>query len=950
MNFANPAALLLLLLLVPVAWLGWPRMRFRRGRAWASLALRIVIIAALAFALAGAQAVRAAEKLSVVFLVDASDSVDSAARGQADTYLREALAAMRPDDRAGIIVFGQNALVERPLSNTKEYVGLTSAPIRLNTNIAEAIRLALAMFPADSARRIVLLSDGVETLGSATQSADLAAAASIPIEVVPLNRQPGPEIEVSSVRAPSRVNAGEQFDLGVTIRSQTAGPAQITILASGATIVQRSAELQVGANEFVFTVSVPAQGFSDFRVRVDPLGKDTFYQNNELSAFTEITGPPKVLLVTQTPTEVAALTPALQQAGLSVDVIDPAALPGGVAGLAGYRSVILANVSATAISNQQMKIIQTYVRDLGGGLVAIGGPNSYGAGGYFQTPLEETLPVEMRLKDVKRIPKLTMAYVIDRSGSMEMIGPSGVTNLELAKEATRRSINFLYPQDRAGVLSFDSNPEWLVPIQSVTNQDAMRSLVGTLRPGGGTDILAAVKAIAAALPGDPSTLKHVILLTDGGAEPGDSVEIVRKLNQDYGITVTSIGIGRDVPTFMQDIATAGKGIFYNLTDVQNIPQVFAAETVLATRSYIVEQEFNARQVGSSSLLNGIVALPPLYGYIASTAKPTATVALTAPGYDDPLLASWQYGLGRAVAFTSDASGRWAKAWTSWDGFSRFWAQVVRSTMIEGVNTRLETRIEQRDGGQVLVVEARDEQGAYLNSLKLDASLVDSKLNAQGLTLQQVAPGRYEVPFTPQQEGAYFIRVAGGNAQVGASAAQTLGWVLSYSPEYQIRPADTTLLNTLARITGGRVLSEQPALAFEHNVPATAAPYALWPWLLLFAALLLPLDIAIRRLILTRSDWSRAQAWVRAKLPTRAVPVPVPTSERLSALLGAKERVAAPTQSTAPGIAPDARPTASLTNSNLPPPAITAAPPATNTAPAPGSLAARLLENKKKNNS
>lgn len=962
MTFATPAALVLLVLIPYFVWLGRPRMAYRRRRDLFSLAVRLLIVFLLVFSLAGAQITRAAERLSVVFLVDSSDSIDANARAQADNYIRQALATMGLEDRAGLVVFGQSALVERPLSAAKEFAGITSAPVRLNSNLAEAIRLALAMFPADTARRIVILSDGIETVGNAAQAGELAAATGVQIDYVPLRNQGGPEVLVTDVRVPAKVNAKEQFDLGVSVQSRTDTSAVLTILAGSAVITQRTVTLKAGMNDFVFTLSVAQQGFSDFRVRVDPAGQDTFYQNNELSGFSEITGPARVLLVTEKADEVAALLPALQSVGLTVDVIAPGDMPTGVAGIAAYKSVILANVSATMLTNARMKVLQTYVRDLGGGLVAIGGPNSYGVGGYYQTPLEETLPVEMRIKDQKRVPKLTMVYVIDRSGSMEVIGPSGVTNLELAKEAARRSVEFLYPQDRAGVLSFDSNPSWLVPIQPVTSRESMITQIGTLRPGGGTDINAAVKIIARDLPNDPSTLKHVILLTDGGAEPLDSVEITRKLNADYGITTTAIGIGEGVPNFMQDIARVGKGTYYNLKDAQTIPQIFAAETVLATRSYIVENTFDAVQTANSPMLNGISGLPQLYGYVAATAKDTATVALTAPGFNDPILASWQYGLGRAVAFTSDATGRWAKNWTSWGQYARFWSQVVRSTIVEGINSRLESRVEMRDGREVLIVEARDDQGSFLNGLTLNASVVDAKLGAQVVGLQQVAPGRYEAAFDPKQEGAYFIRVNGagqpGSPSATTPVAQTLGWVLSYSPEYQVRETNTNLLSTLAKLTGGASLAETPDKAFAHTLNQRTASTPVWPYLMLLAALLFPFDIAMRRLIITQSDMARIGAWLRARLPERAAtPAMQMPSARISALKDAKTRAATSTQAS-PSLEPiqPTTPGASLTGPEVAPlptplprpsqPAPSPADPLKPGAPGEKKLASKLLEKKR----
>lgn len=338
MRFATPVALLILLGLIPfIIWLGYPRLPYRRRRDTASLMLRLIIIILLVLGLAGLQTVQAAEKLSVVFLVDASDSLDQTARDTAENYIRDSLSRISPDDRVGIVVFGKNALVERPVSGVKEFSGITSTTIQLDTNIAEAIRLGLAMFPNDSARRLVILSDGIETLDSAVEAARLAAATNVQIDVLPLRRAPGPEVLVSEVRVPTTVNQGELFDLGVTIESKTATRANLTILSGGQVIQTSIVDLDAGTNNFVLQLRSPQQGFTDFQVRVDPVSgnaTDTYYQNNQLAAFTEVTGPPRVLIVAEDPQEASALVPSMQEAGLTVDIQTPADLPLGLAPLA----------------------------------------------------------------------------------------------------------------------------------------------------------------------------------------------------------------------------------------------------------------------------------------------------------------------------------------------------------------------------------------------------------------------------------------------------------------------------------------------------------------------------------------------------------------------------------------------------------------------------------------
>lgn len=886
MTFTAPLALLLLAAVPLVVALGWPPSRFRRRRDLASLALRALIVTLLVLALAGAQVIRSADRLAAIFLVDVSDSIAPPQREAMLQYVRDALASLPPDDLAGIVVFGGSALVERAPSGLRDWNRIESIPNTGNTDLAEAIRLGLALFPQDTARRLVILSDGRQTAGDALTAAELAAATGVEISYVSFAAQESaPDVQVTEVRAPSAVNAGQAFDLGITLQAEAAVPATITVLQSGAIIHRETVELRQGANRYALPLAGGGAGFQDFQVQVDPAGGDRFYQNNRLSAFTRVIGPPRVLVMANAPEDARYLAPALEQAGLTVDVAAPEQLPVGLAALAPYQAVVLADVPAVRLSPARMVALQTFVRDLGGGLVVVGGPNAYGPGGYFRTPLEETLPLEMQIRDQQRLPQLTIAYVIDRSGSMGIAGPSGVPNLELAKEAIIRSIDFLQPTDRAGVVGFDTQGYWIADVQPVSDRFALQRLVATLRTGGGTDILAGMNLVAQTIANDPSQRKHIILLTDGGANPTGLVELAGQLNENSGVTTSVIAIGQGAAAFLERMARAGGGNYHAVEIVEQIPTIFTVETVLATRSYILEETFVPVLTASSPIMQGIAAAPPLLGYVAAAPKQTAQVILRGPApYSDPLLAAWQYGLGRAVAFTSDATARWAANWVTWGDFVRFWNQAVRWTITEGASENIETRVVMEGEQARLVVDARDAGGAYLNGLNLELSLVNPQAQAVRLPLRQVAPGRYEAVFDPGDEGAYLLRVQGQAAD--AAISQTTGWVLGYSAEYDLeagRADGERLLRELAALTGGRSLAGEPSAAFAHNLASRAAPTPVGPWLLLTTLLLLPLDVALRRLLVTRSDLER----LRAALFGRSQPAA--PSERLAALREAKAR-------------------------------------------------------------
>lgn len=923
MTFTTPIALLGLIALPYLLWLGRPRGVWARGRAIAALALRALIVVSLVLGLAGLQVVQAGQGMAVVFLIDASDSVSPASVEAARQFAQDSLRAMRPDDQAAVIVFGADALVERPMSPAREIGPIESQVVPLHTDLSEAIRLGLALYPPGAARRMVVLSDGLANVGEAAEAARLAAASGVQIVSVPFAAASGPEVLIASVDAPTRLNEGQVFDLTVTVESNVETAALLRVLGGGQVLVEQPVALVEGANRFAFTLTAPEPGLSAFRAQIVPVGEDVFYQNNELAAFTQVVGPPRVLLVESASpdgadgiTESAYLADALLAQGLLVDRTTAAGLPADLASLSAYQSVVLVNVPAPAVGPRRMQLLQAYVRDLGGGLVAVGGPNAFGPGGYFDTPLEETLPIDMQLKDQERLPQIAVIYVIDTSGSMADFSPGGFPKIELAKEAILRSVQLLGPLDRLGVVAFDMEGSWVVPLGPADNRAEIAQRVGGLRAAGGTDIYAGLLAVSRVFPQDPSQLRHIVLLTDGGASPEGISDLVRSMYDEHGITLSVVAITAEreqYAPFIADLPSLAGGRFHHAFNADTIPEIFTEETIIATRAYLIEREFFPTLTGSSPILSGIDRTPALFGYVGTTIKPTA-LQILATDERDPLLAAWQVGLGRAVAWTSDATGRWAANWVAWEGFPRFWSQAVRWTITEGANQNVEVRVSQQ-GEQVRVtVDALAEDGSFLDGLAMEGSVVAPDLTGQPLDLRQVAPGRYEGAFRPEEQGAYFVRVAGVDAQgEGLAVAQTAGWVLAYSPEYRSFEGDPDYLAYIAGLAGGS-LTRDPASVFARTLRAEAASQPVWPWLLLFATILLPFDIALRRLVLSRADLARWAARLRRRAPQ---PVEAGAS-RVGALLGVKERArreveprerppATPAAPPPPADAPPARP-------------------------------------------
>jgi len=911
MQFTKPLALISILVLPLFFFLGWPARGYNRRREIISLAVRVAICLCLVMAIAGLEIREWGQgnKLAVVFLLDVSDSMPDAAIQSGINYIQQAIASMAPDDQAALVVFGQEALVERPMSAIRELDALTSIPATSQTNLAQAIHLGLALYPPAAARRMVILSDGVVTAGNASEAVQVAAASGVEVLVLPFLTNPGAEVMVSEVQAPTNLRQGDRFDLNVTLEASQAENVTIQVFAQGSLVYEGEQALEKGSQVLSLPLTADQPGFISYQVKIGA-PQDHYYQNNSLSSYSQISGPPRILLVAPPagellgfkseprPDEYSALLKLLKATGFQVDLVSPLLLPSELPALAAYASVVLVDVPARDLTSAQMSSLQAYVRDLGGGLVAVGGPTSYGVGGYFRTPLEETLPVEMQIKDEQRRPTLAMVFIIDHSGSMAETS-GGPTKLELAKEAVLRSLDLLSPMDQVGVVIFDDAASWVVNVQELGDGGVVKNKVASIGIGGGTDILAGVQAMAAVMPSVEAGARHVILLTDGGADPAGIAELVSKLYTSEGITLSAIGVGADAAPFLPQLAEAGGGRYHFVADPASIPNIFTEETTLATRAYIIEEPFVPQLLTPSPILGSITALPQLYGYIGTSSKETAqTILVSQQG--DPILASWRYGLGKAVAFTSDATGRWAKDWLNWDNFSAFWSQVVRSTLSESQPSNLSIQVQPGGGSARLVVDASaypgsstSETGQYLNNYAMQANIISPDGSTQAAALHQVAPGRYEGSFLPTEEGVYLLRVDGQPPAPGAPGiGEIAGWALDYSPEYRQLQPDPDALVRLAIQAGGRIVESDPTQAFAHTLPAPGTFWPAWPVLLALAAVLLPFDIAVRRLVVTRSDIQRSAQALRRWVQLRSIaPQPAPQrQETMRGLLRAKQNV------------------------------------------------------------
>jgi Mg-chelatase subunit ChlD len=867
MSFAQPAWLILLLALP----LGIALLRPRTPQQWGQAAMRALIWAALVLALAGAQAVQRLERVAVVFLVDASDSVTPTSRQAQLDFIAQALSGRAEDDLWAVLAYGGQAqLVQALGSGSQPPRSLDASAARPDqTDIAQAIQAALALLPQGGARRLVLMGDGQATRGEARAAAERARAQGVEISVLPLAQDSRPDVRLLALSAPPQVGEGQRFDVEALISADSPTAAALQLFADGALVAEEEVVLRQGENRFSLPQVAQGGGFQALEARIVPQAGDRTTRNNALAALTRVRSAERVWVISQDEAQGQAIAAALAAAGLQVEQRRPAALPSSSAALADVASLALVNVPANAFSARQLLALRAYVGELGGGLALIGGDQAFALGGYERTPLEELAPVEMRLKDRQRLPRLAIAYVLDRSGSMSVLDVDGrFTHLQLAQQAVLLSVELLQPDDRVAVIGFDQQAEFVAPFQQADDIPLLQERVASMQPGGGTSLLAGLNLAAPALLAqEEAEARHLILLSDGISNDRQVVERVEALYRD-GISVSVIGLGVSQPGLLAQMAQAGRGQYHAVADARQLPRVFVQETAFASRAYGVERDFVPAR-GAHPILEGLGALPLLRGYVASTPKEAASLLLSSgEPYDDPILAVWPYGLGRVAAFTSDAGARWAAAWAAWEQAAAWWGQLIGWTITRQADELQAQVTLQPDGRARLVVDAQDADGGFRDDLALSATLLAPDGTSRALPLEQTASGRYEASFAPDAEGAYILAIR----ESGGEGRALVGWTLGYSAEYgPPDPQQADLLADLARRTGGRDLSAAPQASFARTLPPQEARAPLAPGLLLLALLLWPLDVALRRLSLRREDWRALWARLRPARP-QALPV------------------------------------------------------------------------------
>ncbi|MBN1649309.1 MAG: VWA domain-containing protein [Spirochaetales bacterium] len=843
--------ILFLIFLIPVAITVYRNIKNRTKRFFMASLFRLCAFALFVFALAGLQVTRAAEQVNVAYILDLSDSIPEHLWHDALDRIRLQMKKMTPRDTSALIVFGREPSIEFTPRSYVPDLQINSIVSKEGTDIGKAIYAAMGAFPEKGENRIVLFTDGLETNGNARQAARIASRAGIQIETVALgSSEPASECFIRNIVTPFSVNVDQTHDLQVHIGSTVSSRASLTFLTDGEYRGESEINLEPGDNIFTYTSTLDSKGTHTYEVVLTP-GQDTIPENNYYSRIIHVSGASSLLYVHQKNKISRSLLNALRSQDYLVDSTDSWSLPDTFSGFVQYDGIIFDNVPAYDLSFKKMELIESYVRNTGGGFFMIGGDSSFGLGGYYKSPIEKMLPVNMDVSSTMDIPSMSLLMVVDKSGSMSDRITASQTKLDLVKEAVLAATETLNPYYQVASIAFDANFEWALPPTTAGNNEEIFKKISELETGGGTILYPALEEALTFLGRSESAVKHLIILSDGLTESADFEKIIRDLSA-ADITVSTVAVGNDSDqVLMRNIAMWGNGRAYFTSDIRNIPQIFASETLIASRGIMIDDTFLPVYRDDDEILEGIGHdFPVLGGFVLTYNKPGARQLVSATG-DNPLLSKMQYGLGKTVAFTSDLKGAWGTEWLKWDAFPRFISQLTRWMVRPQSQLDLYASINREGSKGTLQIDAVNADGKFLNNLDLKTRFIQADGSESEYPVNQVAPGLYEFNFSMNDEGVYFFSVFNENNAIPVTP-RSWAYALPYSTEYIPAEADLKYLEEISGETGGKLFGFgefDAADMYAARGKFQVVMNEMWPLLLFLALAFLLADLAVRRQIL-----------------------------------------------------------------------------------------------------
>ncbi|MFO0559776.1 MAG: VWA domain-containing protein [Polyangiales bacterium] len=853
---------------------------------WLGTVVRTIMAAVLVASFSRPTSTTFTQKVATIFLVDVSESVPDEAledfRQQVETVLRargeNPVRAITFARRPRVIELPERLAPGQRIDRFERHVAPSRTPRAADagaeltpadrpgaaTDLSAALSLSYGLFPAGYLRRVVVLSDGVQTDGDVLAEVTRAQRFGVRVSTVPSRRGAPPEIAVREMRLPDRIRVNEPFEVRAMVFSSRPSRVTFNLMqgeAPNGEEPSKTVDLPAGETEVKFRSIVRVPGDVTYALSAQPAQgvQDRFRENNRYVTTAVVPGRPTILYIEGDPSRAQYLRDALASGDFEVEVRPGSAVPNSLRELERFDFVVLSDVDAPSVSVGSQQAIAQYVRTLGGGFLMAGGPRSFGLGGWGGTEIERLLPVRMEGERRRDQPSIALSLVIDRSGSMQG------QPLEMAKTAARRTAEILGPDDQIEVIGFDTEAITVVRMQSARNRVRIANDISRLRPGGGTAIFPALDRAYQDLQVTRAVTKHVILLSDGQAPTDGIRELVQSMVAD-GITVSAVGLGSGVDrALLENIGRIwGGGRTYVTNDPNNLPQIFLRETQQVQRNSVIEEPVQPRVVTQASFLRGIEAssMPLLLAYVSTRAKPEPAQVILETDDDsaEPLLARWRVGLGWSLAWTSDVKNRWAFEWIRWPRWREFWSQLVREHMRQRRRNELGLRAEMVAGSVHVAVDAITQDDRFDNGLESTLTIRGPQPGGteQSVPLRAVAPGRYEANFPLDRYGAFALRAV--HRRDGRVIAESHGRINNpYPREYAVLEPDRETLVRLARSTGGRVDPTPPQL-FDPMGERITEVQPLWRYPVMGAIAILLLDLLLRRVRLFDRHFKRG--WLK----------------------------------------------------------------------------------------
>ncbi|HEY3740858.1 MAG TPA: VWA domain-containing protein [Bryobacteraceae bacterium] len=810
---------MLVLALLPLAWAAW---EWRRADRRLALALKALTLALILAAVAEPVLRTYETKTAVVVLADTSASISPADLKKESDYLN-AMQSAKGRNRMVVLPFARSTRAVDPSESVKGWaLKNTASEQGRGTGLESAIRDGLAALPEGLVPRVLLLSDGRENMGSAARGAWQAKELGVAVDVVPLAGRPQPEIRLESVSMPPVAFSGERFPVELVINSPKPAQGTLELQAEGKTLGSSTVQLDKGVNRVSLHANVAVAGAVDIGVVLKTGGGSGDLHYDQVVNLRR----PKILYITQDPQGTGKnFLDAL--AAAQFDVTPQSDPEQGK--LSDYQLVAFNNWDLESIPTNRKAEIENYVKG-GGGLLVIGGErNVYVEGKKVEDALDRTLPAKLA---PPRSPEGTaVVLIIDKSSSMEG------RKMELARLSAIGVIENLRPIDLVGVLIFDNSFQWAVPIRRAEDKSMIKRLVAGITPDGGTQIAPALTEAYRKIMPTSATYKHIVLLTDGISEEGDSLELSREATNNK-VTISTVGLGQDVnKAYLEKVAAFAGGKSYFLNEPNGLEQILLRDVMEHTGSTAVEKPLKPTVLKKTDVLENVAieTAPALKGYVKFKSKPDADEVL---GIDkDPLYVRWQYGLGRAGVFTSDAKSRWASDWIKWAGFDKFWMNVLRDLLPHAQSG-----------------EATAEYDAVSGELQVDYRLTPGTDPAKIPPIFVIGPDGFHkpIPVAKIAESAYRGRLAVGQRQglfrirpVEESPAFPEIGLYRQEDEMSQYGSNEFLLRQVAAFTGGR-FAPAAANAFDAGGRAIPATLALWPGLIGLAIALNLAELIMRK--------------------------------------------------------------------------------------------------------